>query len=281
VTLAALNGRRLRAALAGGALLVTAYLFLLGPIAFVAIASFDYGQRAYVVFPPEQWSLESYRRIPSRYYDALMVSTQLALATAALACAIGVPAALGLVRSTIPGKALLLAIMRMPLQIPGVVSGLAFLQAYYAIGDLTGWYATGSFVGLLIAHSFAATPYVVGTLVAVLQRFDGRLEEAALSLGASRLGTFFQVTLPVLKPALFTGALYAFMVSFAEVPISVFLVDSKQSTFPVEIFNAMQFDFEPTILAVSTLVTVLSLAAVIAVQRIVGLDVFVKTGGAD
>lgn len=272
---------RLRGRIGSAAVLGIAYLFLLGPIAFVALASFDYGQRAYVVFPPQEFSLQSYRQIPSRYFSALWLSFQLALACAVAACAIGVPAAVGLVRSNIPGKSFLLALMRIPLQIPGVVSGLAFLQAYYALGDLTGWYATGTFVGLLLAHVFAATPYVIGTLVAVLQRFDTNLEEAALSLGTTHWNTFMQVTMPILKPGLFTGALYAFMISFAEVPISVFLIGSKQATFPVEIFNAMQFDFEPTILAVSTLVTVLSLAVVIAVQRIVGLDVFVRTGGAD
>jgi putative spermidine/putrescine transport system permease protein len=272
---------RLRGHFGSVAVLSVAYLFLLGPIAFVALASFDYGQRAYVVFPPEEFSLQSYRQIPGRYFSALWLSFQLAFACAVAACAIGVPAAVGLVRSNVPGKSFLLALMRMPLQIPGVVSGLAFLQAYYAIGDLTGWYATGTFVGLLLAHVFAATPYIIGTLVAVLQRFDTNLEEAALSLGTTRWNKFTQITLPILKPGLFTGGLYAFMISFAEIPISVFLIGSKQATFPVEIFNAMQFDFEPTILAVSTLVTVLSLAAVIAVQRIVGLDVFVRTGGAD
>jgi putative spermidine/putrescine transport system permease protein len=272
---------RLRRRFGSAVVLGAAYFFLLGPILFVAMASFDYGQRAYVVFPPEHLSLDAYRKIPMRYYSALWLSFELALACVVVACAIGIPAAVGLVRSNLPGKSTLLALMRMPLQIPGVVSGLAFLQAYYAIGDLTGWYATGTFLGLLIAHVFAATPYVIGSLVAVLQRFDTTLEEAALTLGASRWQTFLQVTLPVLKPGLFTGALYAFMISFVEVPISVFLVGSQQATFPVEIFNAMQFDFEPTILAVSTLVTALSLVVVIAVQRIVGLDVFVKTGGAD
>jgi putative spermidine/putrescine transport system permease protein len=258
-----------------------AYLFLLGPIAFVAMASFDHGARAYVVFPPQHFSVDAYLNIPPRYYAALGLSVQVSLACAFCACLIGVPAALGLVRGDMRGKATLLALLRMPLQIPGVVSGLAFLQAYYVVGELTGWYPTGTFWGLLIAHIFATTPYVIGTLVALLQRFDAALEEASLSLGATRWATFTQVTLPLLKPGLFTGALYAFMISFVEVPMSVFLVGSGRATFPVEIFNAMQFDFDPTILAVSTLVTALSLVVVLVVQRLVGLDVFVKTAGAD
>lgn len=261
--------------------LAAAYLFLLGPIVFVAVASFDHGERAYVVFPPDHFTLDSYRKIPARYFDALWVSVKLAAVSAAAACLIGIPAALGVVRSDLPGKSFLLALFRAPLQIPGVVSGIAFLQAYYAIGALTGWFPTGSFTGMAIAHTFAATPYVIGTLVAVLQRFDVFLEEAALSLGASRWATFTQVTLPILKPGLFAGALYAFMISFCEVPISVFLTGPSYMTFPVEVFNSMQFDFEPTILAISTLVTVLSLAIVVVVQSIVGLGVFVRTGGSD
>lgn len=261
--------------------LAIAYAFLLGPIVFVALASFDPGVRAEPGLARQYFTLDAYRNIPARYYDALLLSTQVALACAACACLIGIPAALGLVRGNMRGKATLLALSRVPLQIPGVVSGLAFLQAYYVVGDITGWYPTGTFWGLLMAHVFAATPYVIGTLVALLQRFDTALEEASLSLGATRWGTFMQVTLPLLKPGLFTGALYAFMISFVEVPISVFLVGSRRATFPVEIFNAMQFDFDPTILAVSTLVTVLSLAVVLVVQRVVGLDVFVKTAGAD
>src|SRR5436190_8999513 len=194
--------------------LSAAYLFLLGPILFVMIASFDYGNRAYVVFPPDTFTLDSYRHIPARYWKALFVSVMIAGTCSFVACLVGVPAALGIVRGNFRGKALLLALFRAPLQIPGVVSGVAFLQAYYAIGSLTGWYANGSFIGFALAHIFAATPYVIGTLVSVLQRFDGALEEAALTLGASRWGTFRQVTLPVLRPALFAGALYAFMISF-------------------------------------------------------------------
>ena len=260
-----------------GSVVAAALLFLLGPIVFVMVASFDYGNRAYVVFPPDTFTLDSYRHIPGRYWSALWVSIMVASTCSLVACLLGVPAALGIVRGSVPGKGLLLALFRAPLQIPGVVSGVAFLQAYYAIGSMTGWYANGSFVGFALAHIFAATPYVIGTLVAVLQRFDGALEEAALTLGASRFSTLRQVTLPVLRPALFAGALYAFMISFCEVPMSVFLAGSSYVTFPVEVFNTMQVDFEPTILAISTLVTLASLAVVLLVQYAVGLGSFVKT----
>ena len=236
---------RLRRQILASAILTVAYVIVLGPILFVAVASFDYGARAYVTFPPDQFTLESYWKIPQRYWDALRVSVQLAAVTMIAACAIGIPAAIGVVRSRIPGKRLFLAMFRVPLQIPAVVSGVAFLQAYYAVGDYTGWHGVGSFPGLAIAHTFAATPYVIGTMVTALQRFDESIEEAA------------------------------------EVPMSVFLTGSHLMTFPVEVFNSMQFDFEPTILAISTLVTIVSLVVVWLAQRIVGLDMFVKVGTAD
>ena len=271
-----LRRRAIASVILGGA-----FTLLLGPIAFVAVASFDYGERAYVVFPPEHVTLQAYWHIPGHYWQALALSVEIALVCAVASCLIGIPAALGIVRSAIPWKAGALALLRAPLQIPAVVAGVAFLQLYYHLGALTGWYGVNSFIGLAIAHIFAATPYVIGTLVSVLQRFDASLEEAALSLGATTFGTLRQVTLPLLKPGLFAGALYAFMVSFGEVPMSVFLTGSRVVTFPVELFNAMQFDFEPTILAVSTLVILISIVVVTAVQRLIGLDMFVETGGVE
>jgi putative spermidine/putrescine transport system permease protein len=272
---------RTRRALFSIFVLAVAYVTLLAPIAFVMLSSFDYGQRAYVVFPPEQFTLESYWRIPIRYWEALWFSLRIAFICMVVACAIGIPAAIGIVRSNLPGKGALLALFRAPMQIPAVVSGVAFLHLYYLVGPATGLQLAGSFLGLVTAHIFAATPYVVGTLVSILQRFDTSLEEASLSLGASRTATFAQVTLPMLKPGIFAGALYAFMISFSEVPMSVFLSGSKQVTFPVEVFNSMLFDFEPTILAISSIVTVLSLTLVWLVQWAVGLDKFVNVGGAD
>jgi len=261
--------------------LIVAYGTLLSPIAFVMIASFDYGQRSYVVFPPDHFTLESYWRIPVRYWDALWVSVRVASLCMLISCAIGIPAAIGIVRSNLPGKAAVLAVFRAPMQIPAVVSGVAFLHLYYLIGPLLGLQLVGSLVGMVTAHVFAATPYVVGTLVSVLQRFNYELEEAALVLGASRWGTLRQVTLPMLKPGIFAGALYAFMISFSEVPIAVFLAGSRQVTFPVEVFNSMLFDFEPTILAISSIVTILSLTLVWLAQWAIGLDKFVQVGGSD
>jgi putative spermidine/putrescine transport system permease protein len=273
--------RRLVARVAAGVLLVFVFAVLLGPIIVIALGSLDDAARAYVSIPPRQLGIASYLAIKPRYWAALETSVLLGAVAAVGASVIGVPAALGLVRGRVPGRALVMVLLRAPLQIPGLVLGVSFLEMYYAVGAATGWYAQDSFVGLAIAHVFAVTPYVVGTLVSVLQRYDAGIEEAAALLGASALGTLWQVTLPLLRPGLFAGALYAFATSFSEVPISVFLSGSRVTTFPVEVFTTLQFDFDPSILAISTIVTAISLVTVFAMQRLLGLHTFLTIGAAE
>jgi putative spermidine/putrescine transport system permease protein len=266
---------------AAAALLTPIFFMLLAPIAVIALGSLDDAARAYVAIPPRQLGLAAYFTIKPGYWAALQTSVLLGLTAAIAASLIGIPAALGLVRGRAPGQGFILAILRMPLQIPALVLGVSFLEMYYAVGQATGWYAQDSFIGLAIAHSFAVTPYVIGTLVSVLQRYDSSIEEAAIILGASPAGTLWQITLPLLRPGLFAGALYAFATSFSEVPISVFLSGSHVTTFPVEVFNALQFDFDPSILAISTIVTIISLVTVFAMQRLLGLQNFLNIGAAE
>jgi ABC-type spermidine/putrescine transport system permease subunit II len=120
---------------------------------------------------------------------------------------------------------------------------------------------------------------VVGTVGAVLHRFNPRLEEAALSLGATRWSAFRRVTLPIILPGVYAGVLYAFIVSFGDIPVSLFLASPRYTTFPVEIFHSIEFDFSPAVLAISTLIVLISLAILWVVQRIVGLDVLLRAGG--
>jgi putative spermidine/putrescine transport system permease protein len=258
-------------------ILAAVYIFLFAPILIVIATSFDYGERAYVVFPPERFTFDAYLNIPDYITDGIYLSVIVGLTTAVGASLIGIPASLGIVRSDIPGKSVIMTLFRIPLQIPGVVMGLAFLQAYYAIGAATDWYANGTYAGLAIAHIFAATPFVIGAVVPALQRFQPTLEEAAQTLGASRITTFRKITLPLIAPSVFAGSLYAFMISFGDVPIAIFLSKPGTSTFPVEVFFALEQEFDTTILAASTLVVVFSLLVLLIIQRFSGLDVFVRT----
>ena len=284
------NGRRGRGvwtnpgALAGRAATILwcgfVYLFLLLPLIVIVGASFDAGEGyAAMVFPPQDLTLKWYAKISSQQYSSLALSVGLAVITAALSCVLGVPAALGLVRSDVPGKALLSTFFRMPLQIPSIVIGLSFLNLYYVVARAIGWNPSGTFVGIAVGHFFHVTPYVIGTTVAVLQRFDHRLDEAARTLGASPWRTFRRITLPVIAPGIYAGALYSFMVSFGDVPISMFLTKPGFTTYPVELYFSLESAFDPSILASSTLVIVFSLVVMLLVQRLVGLDTLLQSRG--
>jgi putative spermidine/putrescine transport system permease protein len=252
--------------------------FLLGPLVVVAGASFGENPRGLLLFPPVVLTTHWYASIEAGYWAALLASVLLASASVLFSVLLGVPAALGLVRADLVGKPLLAAALRAPVQIPAVVAGVAFLQFYYVLGDALGWYGGGTWTGLLIAHVFIGTPYVVGSVTAVVQRFNVRLEEAAQSLGASRWSTFRRVTLPVILPGVYSGATYAFLVSFSDLPIALFLSSSEVRTFPVVLFQAMDYDFDPSLLAVSTIIIALSFVAMLVLQKAIGLGSLLRTG---
>lgn len=255
------------------------YIFLLSPMIVVIGASFHGGEYYTAIkFPPDEPSFRWYWEIPKGQLEALGLSFMLAGVTALGACVLGIPAALGIVRGNLPGRTFISSVFRAPLQIPAIVTGIAFLQLYYFIGDATGLYLQGTFWGLYLGHVFIATPFVVGTVTAILQRFDMRLEEAAFSLGASRWNTFRRVTLPVIKPGVYAGALYAFMVSFGDVPISIFLTAPGYVTYPIELFYGLENDFDPSILASASLVIFFCLIALLVMQKIVGLDTLLRSG---
>ena len=259
--------------------IAAAFVFLFAPLVVVVGASFDGGNRTFLNFPPQEFSTRWYFQIAPDLFGSLFLAIGLGLTTAFLACVLGVPAALGLVRAEFRGKAIVAALFRAPLQIPAVVIGVSFLKLYYLIGDVFGLRLVATLPGLLIAHLFLATPYVIGSVVAVLQRFNIRLEEAALSLGASRLRTFRRVTLPLIMPGVYAGAMYAFLVSFGDVPVSLFLGGPGMQPFAAKIFNLMEYDFDPSLLAISTYIIFGSFASIYFLQRAIGLDQLTRSGG--
>jgi putative spermidine/putrescine transport system permease protein len=205
------------------------------------------------------------------------VSVLVGISVAILATLVGTAAAFGLVRGRVIGRGALQAFFHLPVQIPFVVTGAVFLQFYYQLGPLLGINLLHGVTGLIIAHLFVAIPYSVGAVSAVLARFDATLEEAAESLGATRWGIFLQITLPVISPGVMAGAFYAFIVSFGDVPVALFLVTGQWTTLPVLIFQDMQFDFRSSMLAASSLIAVVSLLVIFGVQKLAGFDA-ISTG---
>ncbi len=245
--------------------------FLIAPLIPVFVSSFS-GSNL-VRFPPEGFSVQWYPEIPAKYWKDLGISLLVAGLTALLTCVFGVPATFALVRGNYPGRNFFRSLLMSPLQVPLVVTGLVFMTYFFWILRTFKVSLLGSVPGLTIAHVTLGLPYVISVLGPVLLRFHEQLEEAALSLGASRWRTIKRVTLPVLSPGIFSGATYAFITSFGNVAATIFLVSTKTMTLPVEIFYAMEFDMRPYILAMSTLVVLLSAVLVNLLQRFTGADV--------
>lgn len=271
------DGQSSAMASAAGAVFIGGVLaFLLLPLLVVAGASLGSGDVPYVSFPPHRLSLYWYANVPARYWDAVGVSLIVAAGTAVVSCALAIPAALGLVRARFAAKPVIALLLRAPLQIPYVVVGIAFLQTYYLIAGASGLQLRATYSGLILGHTFLATPYAIGSIVAVLSRFNIRLEDAASSLGATPWRVFRRVTLPIILPGVYAGALYAFIVSFGEVPVALFLGGPGRTTFPVEMFASMQFDFSPALLAVSTVMLLVSFLVLLVVQHLLGVDALMR-----
>jgi putative spermidine/putrescine transport system permease protein len=251
-------------ALAGG----VGVLFLVGPIVVILAVSFTSAE--YLVFPPYGFSLRWYEAFlrDRSYVEAMGVSIMLAISSALLAVSVGVPAALGLVRGRFRGGEALSLFLTSPLVVPQVVIGASVLALLSAVGLVR------TFSGLLIGHFVVVLPYVVRTVTATLAGFDRSIEEAAQDLGASPIVTFFTVTLPLIKQGVIAGGLLAFIISWINVEISMFLVSPRLQTIPVKLFNYIQYNVDPLIAAVSAVTVYVALIVIVLIDVSVGLERF-------
>lgn len=244
--------------------------FLLAPIAIVLV--FALNPTPYISFPPVGVSLrwfEKFFRSPE-FMDALFLSLWVAGCVLILSIVIGGACALALARGNLPGRSFLTAFFMSPLMLPAILTGLALFQSYLLAGiGRPVW-------GLILAHTLVAVPYVIRTTLAVLHNFDRRIEEAAAVLGASPTRVFFEVTLPLIRPGVFAGGVFAFIVSFDQFPVSLFLVVPKGETLPVVLFNYMKFDLDGAIAAASMVSILLALSVVLVLERLIGLKAYVK-----
>jgi putative spermidine/putrescine transport system permease protein len=229
------------AALAGAVL-----LFLIAPVIIILIVSFSGAD--YLSFPPPYLSLRWYQRFlgtPS-WRQAIVVSTQVAVLTMLFATVLGLLAALALVRGHFRGKGAVYAVLLSPLIVPTIITAIGL---YFFFVRLK---ATGSIVAMALGHTVLALPVVVIIMAAALQGFDIRLEQAALSLGASRLTALRRITLPLILPGLLSAALFAFLTSFDELLIPLFLSGVEVQTLTVRVWNSLVLEVDPTIAAVSS-----------------------------
>ena len=263
MTAARLRGWLLRAWVG----LVLAFLML--PVVVIALASLS--RTSYLTVPPKGLTLRWFGAVlgDPEYVHAIGFSLLLAAVATAGSLAAGVAASYALIRRRVPGGALISALLNAPLIFPGVVVGVALLQ-FYALVRMNG-----TFIGLGAAHMVITVPYVVRAVMASLHGIDPELENAARVLGASGPVAFFTVTLPLIRSGVVAGALFSFIVSFDNVPVSIFLLGAGQMTLPVKIFTAIEYGVDPTVAAISTMLIALTGLGLAAAERWVGFHRFV------
>lgn len=250
-------------------IIVLIYAFLLTPIVIVLLASIS--TTSYLTFPPQSVTLKWYGKALSQtqYLEGFRYSILLAAVTVALSVTIGTLAAFAVMRFKFPGRDFINSFVLSPLIFPMVIIGIALLQFYSLLK------ISGSFFGLVLGHVVITFPYVVRTVSASFYQFDVALEEAAMTLGASRIKTFFKITLPQIRPGLIAGAIFAFIVSFDNVPVSIFLIGVKATTLPVVIFSYIEYGVDPTIAAISTILICLTGATIFIIEKWIGFSKFV------
>jgi len=243
-----------------GVAVASILLFLMLPTIVVIPMSLSAGD--IIEFPPRGVSLRWYRQFfaDPEWLTATFFSLRIALSTTLAATLVGTLASIALVRGQIAGKPIIQALSIGPMIVPHIVLGVAL---YLVFAPLQ---LTGNFLGFLIAHTVLSVPYVVITVSAALQRLDPVLELAALSCGASRPRAFFSVVLPNIAPAIAASCVFAFLASFDEATVAFFISDTGGKTISRKMFEDIDFNLTPVIAAASTLLVVVSLLLMGAVQ---------------
>lgn len=255
-----------------GLVVFAIFLFLLAPIVFVVVASF--GESALLTFPPTGFTVEWYGKISPDFLQGARISLIVGAASSGLATLLGTPAALAIVKGRFPGQRLVNTLTVSPLMVPTLVIGVSMFQFYIWVWDLTGIGLGGRLSGLILGHTVFTLAYVIRSVVAGLAHFDPALEEAAMNLGATPLQTFFRVTLPQLMPGITAGAIFAFITSFDDVPVALFLSGSDATPLPIKIFTSIEYSIDPSVMALAACVIYTSLAVMVVLDRTLGLDKF-------
>jgi putative spermidine/putrescine transport system permease protein len=254
-------GVLLRRALAG-----VVFAFLLAPLAVLVVSSFN--STASVAFPPSGFSLRWYSQVlsSSDWLVSFQLSGVLALLVVLTTVAIATPAGYALTRKKLRGRPVITGIALAPLLVPEIIIALGLL--YY----LQGLHLINTVTGLWLAHSLIALPYALRAVMVSATGLDPALERAAASLGASSARTFWTVTLPLMRPGIVAGAVFAAVTSLGEVAITQLISGANTVTVPVRIFSAVQFQLDPSVAAVSTLLMAVSVIVLLLLDRFAGIS---------
>lgn len=227
-------------------------VFLMVPVLIIVPMSFSPGE--FLEFPPPSLSLRWYESFfaSAEWMAAALLSLKVAVLTVLVATPLGVAAAYGLHQSASPLAGLVRAILIVPLIIPVIIVAIGVFYLYARLG------LVNTITGLVMAHTVLALPFVLIITSAGLQQFDMNQERVARSLGATRLGAFFSVTAPQITPSLASAAFFAFITSFDEVVIALFVSRGPSSTLTRKMFTSLRDQVSPTIAAISTMLVLLT-----------------------
>ena len=243
--------------------LVAAFVFLLIPVIFAVLISFSQG--LYVI-PPETPTLEWYLEAVNsgRWISSFVVSFQYSILATLISLALSFSAAYTIGRYDFPMKQAITSATFLPLIIPQIILGIALLIFLNTFG------LVGNIAGLSIAVAVYATPFATQSLLIAIENFDEHLEEAAQMLGADEIQTFLRVTVPCLLPGIMSAGILSFIISYSNLQIAVFMQGPGIVPVPVRIFSQMQFGATPIIAAIATINIVITLIAIIVVERLFG-----------
>jgi putative spermidine/putrescine transport system permease protein len=266
-----------RAGHIGRALSATAILlFLAMPIVIILVTSF--GADGIGQFPPKQYSMHWYEQMAAPGGDwatSIALSSLIAALTTVFSLILGVTAATALARGRLPLHTAVYGLVLAPMLIPQVVIALGMFLFFEPVGML------GSPLAIALGHTVLATPVAILIMISTLKGIDERLEDAAASMGASRMTIARRITFPLATPGLIAAAIFSFITSFDEFFIAQFMSTPDTRTLPVLVFNALQFDVDPTVTAVSAVLIALAITALalVALVRKLGGQRHQQAGG--
>ena len=247
--------------------------FIAAPLLIVCVVAFT--PLGYISLPTDGISLRWFAAIADnpRFIDAFWLSVRLGLVSSVVATVLAVPAALAIARHRFPGRDAISAFLLSPLMIPHVVLGVALLRYFSQIG------INGTFASLAFAHVVVILPFALRLVLAAATGLDPAIERAAVSLGASGFTVFRRVTLPLILPGIVSGWLLAFITSFDELTVSVFVANPSTTPLPVRMFLQIQDTIDPLVAAVSALLIAVTVVVMLVLDRLVGLErLFVGKG---
>ncbi|WP_435168271.1 ABC transporter permease [Falsirhodobacter sp. 1013] len=255
--------------ISGNLLLTAVLLFLIGPFVIICIAGLSAGET--LSFPPQGLSLRWVARVfeVESFRNAFALSMTLAIVATLAALLLGIPAAYALERYRPPGAEVIRNIVTAPIVVPGIIVGLALLRHLVIPTGM------GVTIALFIGHTALLVPYAVRVVSASLVNLRPDIEEAAVMLGASRMGAFLKVVLPNIRSGIMAAFIIGFITSFNQVPVSLFLSGPGVTTLPIDMMFYMEFNYDPSVAALSGLLALMSLAVVMVAEKLLGLSRYV------